>query len=959
MADQNTSGKKGMNSFADDIDRSSTLSELERIGARASRKGYQRSQLEEKIKSEGKLLNSLYDQARTTPEFKDSPFFQEQTGGLRESIRATRGKMNTMDTTARTRAESEASNYIARQFSTTSINAQTSGMQKEAATQNRAFAMAGASHDDLAARREDVLADIRVRERNTQNEVKGMFSGRGEVNPEKSAALGVMMSGTSGHLRELATLNAAQVIQKQTGQDPNSKVRNLAEMGGEANKLLHAESIAQEVKSGSIQISQGGKMGSVANEDVNKEIMNQARNLAGALKDLAEGAGKTDEELAKFRETADESAENMKKLQDAQKAGAGGGGFNGTNLAMGLAGGFNAIGGAAQQILVNQRMQETSNTGGFANLANQQYDMYSKARGGDIASQMALTEFGEADQFGMEMKRGTNVAQSAYAVAGAAQTTAGVLQAGNAVKNMGVSLGLTGSQEFMQGTQNAVQGIATTAVTASDMAKVTSAQAARLAGIQANMQARQAVNYVGAKQAQGLRNFYTDLDVVGQDMGGAASSFITNAISDTNLQAMQDARMSPEQYAKLSAQGAKGMGSNFSGDQTFYSRNLERAGYGSAETNMQRMTTLSAGGGNNPQASMQGVLEAAFSKSLDSSKALNMMVENTAAMAQGTASAASGIDTTAVSATMLAAGTNPNMANREAALQQAITASQITAGITQDRSASFSGMVNTAAITQRTGIDGVQAIAAQGLSIQDYKAQQGNPQQAAAFYKNQGINISEDKAEEFTNEMLRQKQLQVIRDKGLALNVKDQSGLLERINSGKETDADNLALGQAANLGGYKGGGSQLKREILGITATNTQAGIDKATDVAGGGSDDIKKQMDSLRTSGFKQLSEVAAFASDNLKQFGGALKVFTDLTNKFEKGGKENEKEFSTAGSDFAKNFSASTKLFDGSVDKFSQAVRDLSNNAGLRSNAMPALPNSLTDKLDQLKGGNSRGN
>lgn len=951
MAGPNESGKKGMNSFADDIDRSSTLSELERIGQRASRKGYQRTQLEDRIKSEGKLLNSLMDQGRTTPEFRDSPFYQEQVGGLRESIRGVRTKMNSMDATARTRAESEATNYIGRQFSGSTINAQASAMQRESSTQNRAFSMSGQTYDQLSAQREDILADIRVRERNAQNEVKGMFSGRGEVNPEKSAALGVMMGGTSEHIRQLATINAAQTLQKATGQDPNSKIRSLGEMGGVANGILNAASVAQEVQSGGVNISQGGKLGKIANSDVEKEVINQARALSQALKELAEGAGKTDEELSKLRSTADESSENLKKLQDAQKAGAGGGGNNNANIAMGVAGGFNAIGGAAQAIMINQRMQQMSNAGGFAGLANQQYDMYSKARSGDIASQMALIQFGDADQFGMEMKRATNTVTSLGIAAGAAQATAGGIQmAEGGAQKFNPAAYLAGSstantQAVIAGAQNVAQGGANIAVGSADLARGTSAEAARLAAIQSNMQARQAVNAVGASQAQGLRNFYTDLDVAGQSMGGNASKFITNAISDDNMQNMADARMSPEQYAKLSGQGAEGMGSTFDGSQTFMARGLERSGYGNASTNIARMSQLSQAGGNNPAASMQGVLEAAFSKSLDSSKALSMMVENTSMMAANTSAAASGIDVTAASATMLAAGANPNMGNREAALSQAVTAAQLTQQITTDRSATFSGMVNTAAITQKTGVSGVEAIIAQGLSIQEYKALQGSPAKASEFYKNQGINVSADKAEDFTSEMLKQKQNQLIRDKGMALGI-NTGDYAEKMRNGTLSDAEKLQLGQASSLGGRKGGFGEIEREFNGVTAQNTQAGIDKAVGATGGsgGPEDMKKQMDTLRTSGFKQLTEAAAFASDNLKQFGGALKVFTDLQNRFEAGGKENEKEFSTAGAKFAENFQASTNLFKDSVTDFDRAVKVLVNKAGLQSNGNPIKPEIL---------------
>ncbi len=960
MAGPNESNKKGMNQFADDIDRSSTLSELERIGSRASRKGIQRTELEDRIRGEGKLLNSLLEQGRTTPEFRDSPFYQQQTSGLRESIKGVRARMNSLDTTARTRAESEASSYIARQFAPTAINAQASTMQREAATQNRAFSMSGMSHDELAARREDVLADIRVRERNAQNEVKGMFTGRGEVNPERSAALGVMMGGTRDNIRQLATLNAAQALQKAAGNDPNSKIRNLAEMGQVATGLLNADAVAKEVNSGSVSISSGGAMQQVANSDVNKEVMNQARALANALKELADGAGKTDEELSKLRNSADESAANLEKLQDAQRAGAGGGGNNNANIAMGLAGGFNALGGAAQQIMVNQRMTQVANVGGFAGLANQQYDMYTKARGGDVASQLALSQFGEADQFGMEMKRATNVVQGLGVAAGVAQGAAGGIQMaeGGAQKfnPLAYAAGASSNntQAVITGAQNLTAGAATAAIHGTDMARGASAQAARLAGIQSQMQARMAVNAVGAQQAQGLRNFMTDLDVVGQNMGGRASSFIQNSTSTENLGRMAESRLSPEQFAKLSGQGASDMGSLFSADQVFASRNLERAGFGSAQVNMQRMGQLAGAGANNPAAGMESVLAAAMTKGLDSSKAINDMVSNTAAMVSTSVGAQTGIDTTAAAAGLLGAQIDPNMANKEFAANRAATAQQIAQGLTTNDSVSFSGMVNTARISQSTGLGGTQAIMAQKLDTATLKSMLGmSEEDRDKALLNRGIDTQNSKmgnSKDLVQKLLDADQREILEAGGSAFGVgMDVNKVQDKLKRGEKlTRAEQAQVGQAAVGAGFSGAD-----ELLGargaVAAPNAAPGAAKAAGdaMAGTGADDLKKQMDTLRTSGFKQLSEAAGSAATKLNDFGGALKVFTDLTAKFEKGGMENESTFSESASKFAQDFSASTGRFDDSVTKFEDAVKMLSDKAGLKSNANPVLPNELDSK------------
>jgi hypothetical protein len=957
MADQNRSNKRPMNSMADDIDYSSTLTELERIGARASRKGIQRTELEDRIRGEGKLLNSLLDEGRRTPIIREGPFYDQQVSSMRANIQGLRSKMNSLDATSRSRAESEASTYISRQFGSSAINGQVSGMMREEAVQNRAFGMMGSSYDELQSRRNDIMADVRLRERNALNEVKGMYSGRGEVNPERSAALGVMLGGAQSQFRELAVLSAAQSVQRGMGMDPNSRMKNLAMMGQQANQILSADSIAREVQSGSVNISSGGSMRGIANDDINKEIISQARALSQALKELADGAGKTDEELAKLRNTADESAGNLEKLKEAQ--GMGGGGGRGTIMGyLGAAGGaFNAIGGAAQQLLVGQRMQDVGNIGGFAGLANQQYDMYSKARSGDIASQLALSQFGDADAFGMEMKRGTNAAQSAYLAAGGLQTAAGGMQIAEGLKNAPTAGYLNSGvgNNIAQGAQNVAQGLATTAVTSADMARGTSAQSARLGGIQAQMQARMAINAVGARQAQGLRDFYTGLDVVGQEMGGRSSAFIQNSIGGDNLQKMMDSRLSPEQFAQMSQVGAANMGSTFDANQVFGARNAERAGFGSMQTNMQRMSTLAGAGANNPREGMENVLSAAMAKGLDSSKAISMMVENTAAMVSSSAGAAVGIDTVGASSSLLASSMNPALANKEFALQQAMTAQEITRAQTTNRDVSFTGMANTAGLQSNLakvgiGISGTEALIAQGVDVATLKSLQGDPTKAAEFFKNKGVNINKDNAQQFLDTTLMEKQKQILRPGGLAINA-DLEGIRRRANEGKLSGQDDLALGQIAELQGRKGGRGELLRELTGITAPNIAPGAGQAI-MSGQGGDDIKKQMDTLRTSGFKQLTEAAASASKDLEKFGGALKVFSDLQNKFEEGGVGNEKGFSTAASEMARDFKASTVVFKDSVGDFAAAVKELSNKAGLRSNGVPVVPNSMTDMLNQSK-------
>lgn len=961
MADQNQSGRRGMNSFADDIDQSSFLTELERIGARASRKGIQRSDLESRIRREGKELNSLLEEGRRTPEFTSSPFYQEQTSALRENIRNIRTKMNSLDTAARGRAESEASTYISRQFSQSTINGQVSSIQKESAIQNRAFSMAGQSYDALEAQRADVYSNIRVRERQALNEVKGMYSGRGQVDPERSAALGVMMNGTQDQVRQIAMINAAQAFQRASGNDPLSKMKNLADMGNVATSILSTEAMKDEVRSGGVNISSGR----VANSDIDKEIINQAKALSEALKELANGVTKTDEELSKLRTTADESASNLDKLQKAQQAG--GGGYNAGSVLNAAAGGFNAAGAAMQQILVGQRMGEMGNITGFANLANQQYDMYKKARGGDIASQLAMSQWDDADQFGMEMKRGTNMAQSAYLAAGAAQTAAGAVKmAEGGAQKFNPASYITGSstnntEAVISGGSQVVQGLATTAVTGADMARGVSANAARLAGIQANMQARMAVNAIPAEQMQGLRNYYTDLDVAAQGAGFGSNQFLDNASSVSTLNRMSEMRMSPEQMAKFSAVGFQSMGSTFNTEQIFAARNLEKKGFGSMGDNMQRMATLAGAGANNPQEGMEQVLSAAVARGLDTSKSINMMVDHTASLMQTMGqSTAAGINNTASIASQLAANVNPNTANKEFALQRAAQITDVTNQVTTDTSVSFTGMVNTARISKDTGLSGTNALFAAKLTSADIRSLQGmDPKAAEEALLKKGIDPTQARGgvQGMLQQLLVGQTNQMFTGSGsLAFGSNaERQGLSEAALAG--TNYDNLTKQQKALLGkiGTTSGltGEEYYQGAAGIkniqnVSSDVGKELTKDADVAG-----KKGDFDTLRTGGFKQLADAAATAATNLEKFGGAVKVFVELQKEIEKGGMAKENEFSGAGAKFSKDLTASLSAFSTATTKYEQASQAIIDAVGVRSNAIPVVPNAATDMLDSVKG------
>ena len=957
MSDQNESrNRRAPNSAVDSIDESHALSELERIGSRVGRQSQRRSQLEDRMRTEGNLLNKLTADARQSPFIKEGPLYEEQVGSLRSSIRGIRSQMNTLDVTGMRRAESEASTFIARQFSNPSLNSQIGSMQRDASVQNRAFSMSGMSYDELSNRRESVFAQIRGIERGALNEVKGAFSRRGEVNPERSAAIGVAFSSTQEKMREIASINAAQQMQRLNENDPTSTMKRIMRMGADANKVL----------GGGVSISEGGMSRTVAPGAIGSEIVDQSKQLAAALRELNEGISRTDEELAKFRAQAEESASNLEKLKQAQSGG--GGGFNGYSVAMGLAGGFNAVGSAVQQISVGQRIGQMQNISGYAGIENQKYSTYQQGRGGDVLSQLMLSQYAGAEGFGRQLKAGTNTALSAYAASGAAQTAAGGMQLAEGIKSYfnpaAQALGTSGSaaQNIVSGAQTTVQGLSTGSTMAADLARGVSANQAALGGVGASLEARRALLQVSASQLQGFRDFSVGMGGAAMGMGRGAQSFLSRTVSQGNMQSMIDAGLSPEQFASGAQFGVNSIGSTFNESQIFASRNLEKAGYGPMEQNLQRISTLAQAGSNNPQAGLGSVLEAAFSKGLDNSKALNLVVEHTANMVKTSSGAAMGIDTTGASAAMLAAGVDPNIANREFAVQRAATAGELARGMSTNTNVSFSGMVNTSRISQTLGMSGEEAIITQGIDPQTLRSLQGKSgEDVSKFFRQKGVDISPNKASNTLESLLDLKGMSMLEagGAGFAQNVNSGS-LLKKIKSGEKlSGSEELQLGKVASLSGFTSA-DELSRQVGGLFQKPTPNGIGEAARaMQGKGDSEMLKTIDEMRTSGFKQLSEAAMQATKNFNSAADALKALGELSKGLEKiGAGGGEAQFANAGSEAARTFGRSTMTFERAVNKFNQKIDSLVTNSGISaadygSRYTEDLLKSTQDAMNQKKG------
>ena len=900
------------------------LSEIEKIGQSAYTVPKSEQKERDRARTARDQLNLLSDIPQEV--IAGSKALSRIQATAPNTLRQAQGRIQNSAESRLERSNLQASNVVSREYQQSSINGQIRDLSDDKRFQNQALTMMGSSYEDLSSQRKALNSQVQELGANSISMAGNLFTNRGQRKDIK-AALNANAVNAQSATESLASIELAMKSQRAQGLDPLSKYEKLNSTGGEANKMMSAMALGEEMRNGGVNISRGGEQQQVKNADINSALASEANILAGKLKELSESAGKSTEELEKLRKEAEESAGNFEKLKAA--SGGGNDGLRGSQIAAAAGGMFNAAGGAIQQIAVGQRLGQVANISGYAGIENDKYNTYKAARGGDVLSQMMATQYDAAQGFGKELKLGQQVAVGAYTAGSVAQTVAGGFQMaeGGAQKAnplayaSGASSGNTA--EVLAGAQNVVQGTAGMAVNGTDLLRGVSTNAAAIQGTQAQMEARRAVLKVQAEQLQGFRDFGVGMGVAAQGMGGRGEAFLQNAMSDKGMQNMVDARMSPEQMAQMSQMGVAQQGSVFKQDSVFAARGAERSGFGTMAENMQRMSSLAAAGSNNPQAGLSSVLEAAFTKSLDSSKAISMVAENTAAMMKNSAGSAVGIDTTAATAAMVTAGVNKSNPNQEMATQRSAIAADITNQNANNVGVDFAGMVNTSRLSKKLGISTDDAISLNKVDIPTLKALQGkSTKEQQDFFINRGIDTRGKNTTNFISKALDYKADSILEAGGVGMAYNIQSDAIrKKIQSGEKLTVDEkLKLGKVGVFAGYTGA-DEISSQVGGVTNKSSAEAAKKAGDVMkGDGGSATLKTLDDLRTSGFKQLSEAAQQATKSLGGAVNALKTLTDMSQAFEKMGASGaENKFSTAAVDAAANFKSSANTFAGAVGRF----------------------------------------
>jgi hypothetical protein len=938
---QNKSHESSFDLFADYIDQSRVLTDIERIGAKIGRSTLAKSVLEDRIKKEGQTLNRLLSIGEQFKEISESDFYIQQKTALQENIKKLRQKIRAQESASVERAEIEASNLLYKEFNEGHIRSQAYNASQRESVQNRALSMANMPYEQIEKQREQIMSQIRVLEREAQKEIKGMFSPSGEVNPEKSAALDVVLSSSQNKIETLGALEALKRMKKIEGQDPSSRFDSLIKSVNYAREIVKEQSIHDQLKGGAISIKRDGEEVKIKESQIQEELVKQSEKLLKIFEQLTNAADKTEDELNRLKKSAEETSQNIDILKDAQSASGGGRGFNVLGLA---AGALNGIANVASiglnayfQTEVSQRMAYVQNAIGFASFANQQYDTYRKAAAGDIASQMLLPQYATSD-YERELAKETNIYAAGKTAVSATRTVASGAQAVDGLMGPGligkVKSAASGSLDL--GVTNVAQNAADTYVNYGDFARDITRNQIALQARQQNIDIHRQANYIPAEQMQVLRDYYVQLGSAVQGMGASfgTGDFINRVSTPEFLSQLNEYRISPERFAKLTEMGLRNIGSTFDIDKDVISlRKLEARKLGTAEENMQRMAILSSAGANNPQSNLETIIATGMAKGLNNSKAISMLIENTAGLAALTSGSKIGIDTTAAAVDSITSLMRADTPNKEQSLRTAVEDAVTFNELLKNNDFDFGNMVVQDRLQRNLKNIGVNVsdVSISTLSIMDKETLEGlyqksNEDVSKYFLEQHGVIVDSSKSRNVLDTLRKSMFEKTVMGKGIVLAPHMLKVAEEAMSFDSFKDLPKEVTAKLAELGSIlriQGGAETIFNRLKNIEEIGRKQNkkldakeiIDKAV-----------LDTDTLATGSEAQKSAAASAAAEKMGPDASGKLV---QMQKSAEGADQvkAEKEFTSSAIESMKSFGDSIKDFKEAIAAQKQAANDMS--------------------------------
>jgi len=707
MSDDVNKSKKGLHINVDsdfeELDRMTRGFEYRGVADAALRKKLEFANTISTLHTEEWLSKFKGDTAKVIQRHKRA---QKSLGQKARIIRDTRTEKAINTTTA----------HVERDFDVGGIESRAKSTVNGVGMQQKAVQLSYLPQRELEERRQRHVGYAQELQKKAVGLAGELYDKGGNRDPQKFEQLQGYYRQRQVHTNQLGMYDAAMRRQRKMGLDEESQDLRRFKAGEGAEKVLRRNTIADSIK-------RGEGLGALNADQLKDRETEAATKLLAALEELRSAATGASGDLEKLQENADKAAKEFADVQEVRKQGGGGrgagGGISGMDYARIASVALQVAASTTQEVGVNQQMSLLNSRAGFAQLTNQVYSTRNAAVAGDMTSLLTAntSAAGQAGLFGNKMGGNTETARGLSTGSNIVKGVIGgakVLVAGAATIKTAGSAAPVAAPMFVSGMNDLSEAIGGTITNTSDLSKNVSKNAARLAGESAAYDLNRAVNVIPGDFMQQFYDYSSGTRNAALMAGGKiGSKMFSDFGRDDGSQSgllgrLQNARIDPQEYARLMGQGGLEQGSVFDTDQIFLARNAERAGAGTMDMNLGRMTTLAAAGSNNPQTAFASVLEVAFSKSLDSSKSLNMMVQNTADMVKNSAGASAlGLDTSSASAEILGrlmVG-KEHMPNREAAAERAKAAADRINEMSTSVGANFVDMMAVHKIAMAGGTD--------------------------------------------------------------------------------------------------------------------------------------------------------------------------------------------------------------------------------------------------------------
>ena len=853
--------------------------------------------------------------------------------------------------TTREHLNQQAVNSIGREFSDQSIGSYVHSNMNSLEAQIAGASLASQGYNSLASQHSGIMGQIGHLRGQSMEAASSYIANRG-VNPDAASTIQKNAEHMKDMAQQLVPITIAMQQLKQQGLDPIGRQRALIGVGDKAAGVLNYSRLEEEMRSG-----QG--LGAFSPVELKKKETEAAEKLIKALEELRNSAGKTTQELESMNENAEQAAKEFEDIQDARGMPGGGDRYASEKIIAGtMAEALGLISSSYQNVAINQPMQMVQNVTSAANMENAKYNMWHAALSGDMTARMTLGAWETGAAFGDQQASRMGAVHAMRLTGSGIAAGLGALQIGEAgVGVAGDLVGQSAVENAAKGGKNLISGALGVIEEGAAWYRQTEKARLRIDSTNAVVGAAQAINAIPGQQLQKYRDYIMGInEAAGMMGGGVGESFLNTAAGSDFLSRMAGTGIGAKEMAALSSSGAAAMGSMFNVEQIFGAAGLERLGFGNAGANMQRMGTLGAAGIGDAGQNLAKLIEEGMQRGLNSSKAIDLIVENTARMTEESAMMGGGADPTEFLAKNILAAIDRTNPNKEMAGRIAFQTYQGNEGARHNIAASFPGIINVDRNMKDLGLgtDRMSAALLTQIPTHMLGAYRGKSEtELKEFLEGRGVNVGGMDSSLFQGGKL----LDILSANASISELAQQSGVGYATGSPGELLAEGMkfkgnndvisALISGKNLSALSPEQRQLRAGVasgLAINGKNPAATLTNAFALAGIQlPPEVQKTLAELESDASGTARGAATFdkrlggmaeagqMSQGASLLGGGGKAGIQAIAEsgriaFEKAGKNAEEAWSKAASDTAANFGESAMNLNSATGKLDTVATNL---------------------------------